>query len=246
MARPHGSGDPLEETRSGQPSTLDPEELPWKLARECESGWDEIPRRPHGLVGLREAEFRAAHPGQHSRRGARSSKFEHAVKIWERVLTSPEVQQYDVSPWDALLLSVRVAAGRVAWTDVKLQEAIQRAGDNVLRDQDVRRWQLESRSERKLLGALARDAVTAGVQDRLVRQIELEGQLLADVLTSTLLAIPDLDARWAKYLLDKAQARLLTIGVQGERQALPVPDYPPGEEPVPPDVPVLLPRPPGS
>jgi hypothetical protein len=199
-------------------------------------------RRPHGLLGLREAEYRQAHPGQHQRRGGNASRFEHAVKIWERVLTQPEVTEYDISPWDALLLNVRVAAARVGWTDQKLREATTAAGDNVLTDLTVRRWQQESRNERRLLGQLARDAIQAGVQERLVRQIELEGQLLADVLTSTLQAIPGLDARWFQYLLEVAQARLLTTGQDAQvvaplsdSAALPAP-------PTPPEVPVQLPR----
>jgi hypothetical protein len=198
-------------------------------------------RRPHGLLGLREAEFRQAHPGQHQRRGGRSSRFERAVKIWSRVLSSPEVTEYDVSPWDALLLNVRVAAARVGWTDQKLREATAAAGANVLQDLTVRRWQQESRNERRLLGQLARDAIQAGVQERLVRQIEMEGELLADVLTSTLQLIPGLDARWFQYLLERAQARLLDVG-QGDARVL-TPTNPAAlpAPPTPPEVPVQLP-----
>jgi hypothetical protein len=199
-------------------------------------------RRPHGLLGLREAEFRRDHPGQHRRRGARGSKFESAVKIWSDVLTSPEVTEYDISPWDALLLNVRVAAARVGWTDQKLREATSAAGDQILTDLTVRRWQQESRNERRLLGQLARDAIQAGVQERLVRQIELEGQLLADALTSTLQAIPGLDARWFRYLLEVAQARLLTVGQ--DAQVLDPRNVDPDARPAlpaPPEVPVQLP-----
>jgi hypothetical protein len=190
-------------------------------------------RRPHGLLGLREAEYRVAHPGQHNRRGGRSSRFEHAVKIWERVLTSPEVTEYDISPWDALLVSVKLAAGRVAWTDRQLKEAIVAAGDNVLRDQAVRRWQQESRNERKLLGQLARDAIAAGIQEHLVRQVELETQLLDNVLQSTLQKIPGLDARWYTWLVTSAW---------DEVRASASPDGSPAELPPPPEVPVILPQ----
>lgn len=94
-------------------------------------------------------------------------------------------RELQVSPWDALLLSTRLAAGRVAWVDMQLTEAT-RENDGDMSAGPVLRWLKESRLERTLLARTAKAAVDAGVAERLVRQVELEGRLVAEVLGRTL------------------------------------------------------------
>jgi len=90
-------------------------------------------------------------------------------------------RELEVSPWEALLLAVRKAAGRVAWVDAQLTDAT-RAADGDQNDRAVLRWLSESRKERTLLARTAKAAVDAGVAERFVRQVELEGRLVAEVL----------------------------------------------------------------
>lgn len=90
-------------------------------------------------------------------------------------------RQLDVSPFEALLLGVRLAAGRVAWVDAQLQEAV-RASDGERVNPEVRALLKESRNERNLMARTAKAAIDAGVAERLVRQVELEGQLVAEVI----------------------------------------------------------------
>lgn len=90
-------------------------------------------------------------------------------------------RELQVSPWDALLLAVRLAAGRVAWVDQQLRDATN-AADGDPNDRLVARWLGESRKERALMARTAKAAVDAGVAERYVRQVELEGRLVAEVL----------------------------------------------------------------
>jgi nucleotide-binding universal stress UspA family protein len=95
-------------------------------------------------------------------------------------------RELDVSPWDALLLAVRRAAGRVAWVDEQLTAATHAADGDLDGSRPVARWLNESRRERALLARTAKAAVDAGVAERLVRQVELEGRVVAEVLARVL------------------------------------------------------------
>jgi len=122
-----------------------------------------------------------------------------------------------VSPWDALLLSTRLAAGRVAWVDRQLAEAVA-AHDGDAASSTVRRWLDESRRERSLLARTAKAAVDAGVAERLVRQVELEGRLVAEVLGRTLDAL-ELTAEQRQTAFAVAHRELLQLEtgeVEGE------------------------------
>lgn len=94
-------------------------------------------------------------------------------------------REMNISPWDALLRSTRLAAGRVDWVDQQLHEAVQQ-NDGDMSSPSVGRWLKESRLERQLLARTAKSAIDAGVAERLVRQVELEGRLVAEVLGRTL------------------------------------------------------------
>jgi hypothetical protein len=135
---------------------------------------------------------------------------------------------YEISPWEALLLSVKLAAGRVAWVDGRLRDIVN-AHDGDDDAVEVRRWLKVSRDERRLLATVAKAAVDAGVQERLVRQVELEGQVLADVLVRVLDSL-ELGPERRQQALEVAQQELLVLGTHGERLVLPPPEVPPDEQ----------------
>jgi hypothetical protein len=118
-------------------------------------------------------------------------------------------RELNVSPWEALLLSVRLAAGRVAWVDEQLRAATSRNdGDEAA--QEVRRWLSESRKERTLLGRTAKAAIDAGVAERLVRQTEFEGKIVAEVIGRVLDKL-DLDVEQRSLAFSEAQRQLLVL-----------------------------------
>lgn len=129
-------------------------------------------------------------------------------RAWELALDV--ARELSVSPWDALLLSTRLAAGRVAWVDQQLVEATRAADGDVAGDRAVRRWLDESRRERSLLARTAKAAVDAGVAERLVRQVELEGRLVAEVLGRTLDAL-ELSAEQRQVAFATAHRELLQL-----------------------------------
>lgn len=118
-------------------------------------------------------------------------------------------RELDISPWDALLLAVRKAAGRVAWVDAQLT-ASTRGNDGDGDSRDVQRWLAESRKERTLLARTAKAAVDAGVAERLVRHVELEGRIVAEVLGRVIDAL-DLDADRRVQAFSLAQQELLVL-----------------------------------
>jgi hypothetical protein len=127
-------------------------------------------------------------------------------RAWELALDV--ARELDVSPWEALLRATRLAAGRVAWVDAQLAEAT-RAEDGAP-GPAVRRWLDESRRERALLARTAKAAVDAGVAERLVRQVELEGRLVAEVLGRTLDAL-ELSAEQRQVAFATAHRELLQL-----------------------------------
>lgn len=118
-------------------------------------------------------------------------------------------RELNVSPWEALLLAVRRAAGRVAWVDEQLTLST-RENDGESGAREVLRWLAESRKERALLARTAKAAVDAGVAERLVRQVELEGRVVAEVLGHVLDRL-QLDPDQRVLAFEEAQARLLVI-----------------------------------
>ena len=106
-----------------------------------------------------------------------------AHKAWEMALDI--ARELNVTPWEALLKSVKVAAARAAWVDFQLAEAVRR-NDGEPANPEVKGWLKESRMERTLLARMAKAAVDAGVAERLVRNTELEGQIVAEVIGKVL------------------------------------------------------------
>lgn len=96
-----------------------------------------------------------------------------------------------ISPWQALLSEVQRGAGRCAWFDLAMTERLRtieldpQLGDPVGDHQFE--WLLtQSRNERRLLRAASEAAIRSGIAERMVAQVELEGQMIARVITRTL------------------------------------------------------------
>jgi hypothetical protein len=126
-------------------------------------------------------------------------------------------RELDVSPWEALVLAVRRAAGRVAWVDEQLTLATRECDGNSLATPVVR-WLAESRRERALLARTAKAAVDAGVAERLVRQVELEGRVVAEVLGRVLDRL-ELDPDQRRLAFEEAHTQLLVLESPGAEEA---------------------------
>lgn len=118
-------------------------------------------------------------------------------------------REENVSPWDALLRATRLAANRVAWVDGQLAAVVARHDGDPF-SLEVRQALKESRNERNLLARTAKAAVDAGVAERLVRQVELEGRLVAEVLGRTLDAL-ELSADQRQVAFSVAHRELLEL-----------------------------------
>lgn len=135
-------------------------------------------------------------------------------------------RELDVSPWEALTMAVRIAAARVAWVDEELRQATLRH-DGEPTDHHVLELLQQSRHERKLLATTAKSAIDAGVAERLVRQVELEGKVLADALDVALTAA-GLDEAHRLLALEAAHRRLVaTVGAEDGAWAVPGTASPP-------------------
>lgn len=107
-------------------------------------------------------------------------------RAWEMAMDV--ARELSISPWEALLKAVRLSAGRVAWVDEQLREATMR-NDGGESAPEVRMWLKESREERRHMAQVSKAAIDAGVAERLVRNVEMEGRLIAEVVGRTLDAL---------------------------------------------------------
>ncbi len=133
-------------------------------------------------------------------------------EAWRRAMEL--ATELDVSPYEALLLSVRQAGGRAAWADLQLRDAVashrEAGGVTSNPSKEVKFWLEESRKERSLFVKAAQTAVQAGVAAALVQRMELEGAAVADAVTAALDAL-ELTAEQRVAALGAAQERLLAI-----------------------------------
>lgn len=118
------------------------------------------------------------------------------------------VGEMDITPWDALLMQVRRASSRVAWVDLQLKEMTNKC-DGDMDDPRVRRWLKESRNERNLAARVAKAAVDSGIADRMVRQIELEGRIVADAIAAAIDRL-GLEPEQRMLALETAHAHLMS------------------------------------
>jgi len=119
-------------------------------------------------------------------------------------------RELNISPWDALLLSVRRAAGRVAWVDQQLENATRVEDGDEGAGREVARWLSESRKERTLLARTAKAAVDAGVAERFVRHVEMEGRVVAEVIGRVLDKL-DLAPEQRAIAFSEAHSQLLVL-----------------------------------
>ncbi len=96
-------------------------------------------------------------------------------RVWKMAFDISK--ELDITPWEALLLVVRKTAGRANWIDHKLEEVL-RETDGNNGSVTLFNWMKESRYERKLMMSAAVAAIQSGVEERMVRQIEMEGELV--------------------------------------------------------------------
>lgn len=118
-------------------------------------------------------------------------------------------RELNITPWEALLKAVRVAAGRAAWVDAQLAEATRR-NDGDAGAAEVRGWLKESRDERMLMARTAKAALDAGVAERIVRQTELEGEIVAEVIGRVIDKLA-LTAEQRVLAFDEAHRQLLAL-----------------------------------
>jgi len=128
-------------------------------------------------------------------------------RAWEMAMDV--ARELHISPWEALLKSVRLSAGRVAWVDEQLREATRR-NDGEESASEVRIWLKESRDERTHLAKVSKAAIDAGVAERLVRNVELEGQLVAEVIGRVLDKL-SLDPAMRVLAFEEAHRQLLVL-----------------------------------
>lgn len=135
-------------------------------------GWLEYCERPAGAG--------TDHPGagpcrRHEHRLGRGTGAWIVAHAFARAL--------EVTPWEGLLWAVRVAAGKLAFCEAKLgtadcDEDLEPAGR-------LHHWVKQSELWQKNLASVSKLAIDAGVAERLVRQLELEAQLMLTATTRT-------------------------------------------------------------
>lgn len=118
----------------------------------------------------------------------------------------------DVDPWEVLEVAMRRAYGWSAWYQGKIATAES--------DEDIlpggRLYDCVKAAERTTEQAIryAKMALDAGVAERQVQQVELQGQLIAQVLNATLheLGMSDADEIKARGIMEKALRQLSESG----------------------------------
>lgn len=111
-----------------------------------------------------------------------------AIGVW--LMAQAYAQELNVTPWEALLQQVRMLAGQVAYLQQKVGWLEREFGADAIAPGGAA-WEwvelLEKRGDR--LARVAKMAIDAGVAERLVRQVELEAELMLKATTHALDAI---------------------------------------------------------
>jgi ParB-like chromosome segregation protein Spo0J len=131
-----------------------------------------------------------------------------------------------------MLEEIKLSSGRIAWIDHKLVEAVAQSEDaeeaarlEALADPDqtsrmptagipagVKELMVESRAERRHRATVAKAAIDAGVAERIVRHLTIEGDLVAAAVTAALSAVVGLTLEQRTQAMAAAHAQLLAIG----------------------------------
>ena len=121
----------------------------------------------------------------------------------------------NITPHEALLDLVRTATGRAAWVDNilanEMREHVEAGGNPLKPPASLNQWLAQSRLERKLAATVAKQAVDAGVMVALERRLDLEGELVAQVLSGVLDRL-NLSPEQRMDALGTAQQLLLEAG----------------------------------
>lgn len=132
-------------------------------------------------------------------------------------MASEIAREQNITPHEALLGLVRTATGRAAYIDTiiteRLRAHVAEGGDPLHPPKEVVPWLKQSRDERRLAAATAKQAVDAGVMVALERRLDLEGELVAHVLSGVLDKL-NLPHEQRMEALGTAQQLLLEAGSQ--------------------------------
>jgi hypothetical protein len=90
----------------------------------------------------------------------------------------------ECTPWEGLLWAVKIAAGRVAFCESKLSTAD--CDEDLEPSGRLAHWVKAAEVWHDKLAKVSKLAIDAGVAERLVRQLELEAQLMLTATTRTL------------------------------------------------------------
>lgn len=136
----------------------------------------------YGDVCARWAGAGTNHPGTGpcSKHGGKTA-YQDMVGAW--VVAHSFSLELQCTPWEALLKVVRIAAGKVKFCEWKISTAtndgdLEPGGELFFWVTMSERWTLH------LMNA-SKTAIAAGVAERLVRQVELEGQLMVEAARRT-------------------------------------------------------------
>lgn len=98
-------------------------------------------------------------------------------------------QARQVSPWDALLEEVQDLAGQVRWLNAKLASA--QTDEDIAPGGDLHCW-VEMRDARgDRLAKVSKMAIDAGVAERLLQRVELQGRLMFEAATAGIASTVD-------------------------------------------------------
>lgn len=93
-------------------------------------------------------------------------------------------RELNVTPWEALLTEVRRSAGEVAWLDAKVGSATSDA--DLEPNGPLYFWAQRWKEQRQHLARVSKMALDAGVAERMVAQMQLEGDGIARAVIETL------------------------------------------------------------
>jgi hypothetical protein len=231
-----------ERFRGGDGWGVDAEELTWPArgpdVTRCFAMIQSGPRR--GWLCDRDAGASTTHRGV-GRCGRHGGNTEAGRREGAWIVAHGFARALDVTPWEALLTAVRIAAGRVAWIESKLAQVAEDrqlepvnndAEDAAARDADhagtnVNYWVRQAEVWHDRLAKVSKLAIDAGVAERLVRQLELEAELMlrATSLTFDELGLDDDTRQRALGImsrnllaLEAQEARGVEVEVDDERE----------------------------
>lgn len=156
-------------------------------------------------------------------------------------------QQLDINPWDALLMAVRIAAGKVAYiehvigtasSDLELEGRVERlsGGDDgegsillhpdtgqplgVGTFRDLSFWVKQSELWHDRLAKTAKMAVDAGIAAYEIQKVEAEAQRMARVLNAVIEGLEDtIDEHVALKMRQLMRSELLHIEQEEQRMS---------------------------